>query len=125
MTAQLGDTVTLPCFYPAKDVKCVSWVKQPLGQPPQVVAMKLNYQSEAEFFNHFKNNKRLSAKTSTGTFNLTVLGAETLDSATYYCTFIIYKEILFGNGTTLLVMGEYVPSSCFFMSSFSTVCIYL
>ncbi|XP_061089539.1 uncharacterized protein LOC133123228 [Conger conger] len=71
--------------------------------------MILNYQSEAEFFNHFKNSTHLSAKTAKGIFNLTVLQAEKSDSATYYCTFTFFREIIYGDGTTLIVTGESPP----------------
>ncbi|XP_061089547.1 uncharacterized protein LOC133123223 [Conger conger] len=105
VTAQLGDTVTLPCFYPHDGVPRISWLKQPLGQKPQPVARMLNYQSDAVFLNEFKNSTRLSAKTAKGTFNLTVSHVEPSDSATYYCTFIFYDEISFGDGSTLMVTG--------------------
>ncbi|XP_061089538.1 uncharacterized protein LOC133123216 [Conger conger] len=105
VTAQLGDTVTLPCFYQDDGVPTVSWMKQPLGQKPQPVAKMLNYQSDAEFLNEFKNSTRLRAKKAKGSFNLTVSHVEPSDSATYYCTFFHYQEISFGEGTTLMVMG--------------------
>ncbi|KAJ8281793.1 hypothetical protein COCON_G00043120 [Conger conger] len=66
----------------------------------------LNYQSDAVFFNEFKNSTRLRAKTAKGSFNLTVSHVEPSDSATYYCTFIhLFNEISFGNGSTLMVTG--------------------
>ncbi|XP_035266674.1 immunoglobulin superfamily member 3-like isoform X1 [Anguilla anguilla] len=104
--AQLGDTVTLPCLYSAKDVPGVSWFKQPLGQKPQLVAIIMNSVSDAIFLNEFKNGTRLSAKAAKGSFNLTVSRVEPLDSATYYCALTRYKEISFGDGTTLMVTGS-------------------
>ncbi|XP_061089564.1 uncharacterized protein LOC133123240 [Conger conger] len=62
-----------------------------------------NYQSDAVFFNEFKKNTRLRAKKAKGSFNLTVSHVEPSDSATYYCTFIFYGEISFGDGSTLMV----------------------
>ncbi|XP_061086038.1 immunoglobulin lambda-1 light chain-like [Conger conger] len=107
VTAQLGDTVTLPCF--CSDIggaTVISWIKHPLGQKPQHVTKMVNYDTDAVFFNKFKNSTRLSAKTAKGSFNLTVSNVEPSDSATYYCTFIhFFGEISFGNGSTLIVTG--------------------
>ncbi|XP_064181759.1 CXADR-like membrane protein isoform X2 [Anguilla rostrata] len=102
--AQLGDTVTLPCFYTAQERLDISWFKQPLGLKPQLIVVHIYYQSDPTFFNEFKNSKRLSAKAAMGSFNLTVSQMEPSDSATYYCTVRLYSEISFGNGTTLMVM---------------------
>ncbi|XP_035266669.1 immunoglobulin kappa light chain-like isoform X2 [Anguilla anguilla] len=104
--AQLGDTVTLPCFHPTIDVSLVSWLKQPLGLKPQLVAIVSKYQSNATFFNEFQNSKRFSAKATTESARLTVSQVEPSDSATYYCAITGFREISFGNGTTLMVMGS-------------------
>ncbi|XP_061086044.1 immunoglobulin lambda-1 light chain-like [Conger conger] len=107
VTAQLGDTVTLPCFCSdRRGAAVISWIKHPLGQKPQHVTKMVNYDRDAVFFNEFKNSPRLSAKTAEGSFNLTVSNVEPSDSATYYCTFIhFFGEISFGNGSTLIVTG--------------------
>ncbi|KAJ8245037.1 hypothetical protein COCON_G00236270 [Conger conger] len=104
VTAELGGTVTLVCFHPTKDVTFISWLKQPLGQKPQLVATKTRYESDARFPNEFKNNTRLSAKTTKGNFNLTISKVEPSDSATYYCTTSSFSGISFEDGTTLIVM---------------------
>ncbi|XP_061090008.1 uncharacterized protein LOC133123552 [Conger conger] len=104
VTAELGGTVTLVCFHPTKDVKFISWLKQPLGLKPQVVARKSYYQSDAIFSNEFKNSTRLSANATKGKFNLTISQVEPSDSATYYCTTVFFSEISFEDGTTLIVM---------------------
>ncbi|XP_064181765.1 immunoglobulin superfamily member 3-like [Anguilla rostrata] len=103
MTAQLGDTVTLPCFHAKDDVHWYGWLKQPLGQKPEQLAKILNSEPKVIFLNEFKNSKRLSAKAANGSFNLTVSQVEPSDSATYYCTLMLFNEISFGNGTTLMV----------------------
>ncbi|XP_061090010.1 uncharacterized protein LOC133123556 [Conger conger] len=87
-----------------EDVKFISWLKQPLGQKPQVVARKSHYQSDAIFSYEFKNSTRLSANATQGKFYLTISQVEASDSATYYCTTVFYSEISFEDGTTLIVM---------------------
>ncbi|XP_064181769.1 immunoglobulin superfamily member 3-like [Anguilla rostrata] len=57
-------------------------------------------------FNDFINSTRLSAKAAKGTSNLTVSQVEPSDSATYYCATVLYKDISFGEGTTLMVLGS-------------------
>ncbi|XP_035266668.1 uncharacterized protein LOC118223791 isoform X1 [Anguilla anguilla] len=106
VTAQLGDTVTLPCFHAKDDVHWYGWLKQPLGQKPEQLAKILNSETKVIFLNEFKNSKRLSAKAANGSFNLTVSQVEPSDSATYYCTLMLFNEISFGNGTTLMVTGS-------------------
>ncbi|XP_064176372.1 uncharacterized protein LOC135247009 [Anguilla rostrata] len=106
VTAQLGETVMLRCFFPVPAVPSFSWFKQPLGQKPQLLARIRSYESDPTFYNEFKNSTRLSAKAAKGTSNLTVSRVEPSDSATYYCAVIVNREISFGNGTTLMVTGS-------------------
>ncbi|XP_064176369.1 uncharacterized protein LOC135247007 isoform X2 [Anguilla rostrata] len=133
VTAQLGETVMLRCFFPVRAVPNFSWLKQPLGQEPQLLARIWNYESDPTFYNEFKNSKRFSAKAAKGSFNLTVSGVELSDSATYYCALTVVRELSFGDGTTLMVtdglfgenvvqpealvtaqLGETVMLRCFF-----------
>ncbi|XP_035266633.1 uncharacterized protein LOC118223771 isoform X1 [Anguilla anguilla] len=106
VTAQLGETVMLPCFFPVRAVPNFSWLKQPLGQKPQLLARIWSYETDPTFYNEFKNSKRFSAKAAKGSFNLTVSGVEPSDSATYYCALAVARELSFGNGTTLMVTGS-------------------
>ncbi|XP_061086048.1 uncharacterized protein LOC133123218 [Conger conger] len=82
-----------------------SWMKQSIGQKPQILARTWNYQTEATFFNEFENSKRLSAQIANETFNLTVSHVELSDSATYYCAITRFREMSIGDGTTLMVLG--------------------
>ncbi|XP_064181753.1 immunoglobulin superfamily member 3-like [Anguilla rostrata] len=104
--AQLGDTVTFPCFHGHSSVSQVSWFKQPLGQKPWLIALIMNHESDAMLFNEFKDSERFSAKAAKGSFNLTVSRVEPSDSATYYCTLTRFSKISFGDGATLMVTGS-------------------
>ncbi|XP_064181259.1 signal-regulatory protein beta-2-like [Anguilla rostrata] len=104
--AQIGDTVTLPCFY-SENVCDISWYKQPLGQKIQHIAVLVLNEKVPQLFNEFKKKStRLSAKAANGSFNLTVSQVEPSDSATYHCAMMPYRETIFGDGTTLMVMGS-------------------
>ncbi|XP_064175980.1 immunoglobulin superfamily member 3-like [Anguilla rostrata] len=107
VTAQLGDSVTLPCFY-AKDKagQWYRWLKQPLGQKPEQLLMLKNSEPYTINLNDFINSKRLSAKAAKGSSNLTVSQVEPSDSATYYCAIELDNDISFGEGTTLMVLGS-------------------
>ncbi|XP_064181718.1 uncharacterized protein LOC135249938 isoform X1 [Anguilla rostrata] len=104
VTAQLGETVMLPCFFPVQVEPSFSWFKQPIGQKPQLLARIRNYESDPTFYNEFKNSRRFSAKAAKGSFNLTVSRVDSFDSATYYCAITQFRKISFGDGTTLMVM---------------------
>ncbi|XP_035266651.1 immunoglobulin kappa light chain-like [Anguilla anguilla] len=103
--AQIGDTVTLPCIY-SVNVFDISWYKQPLGQKIQHIAVQDVNKNDTQFFNEFNNSKRFSAKGTKGIFNLTVSQVEPSDSATYHCATTPFRETIFGDGTTLMVMGS-------------------
>ncbi|XP_061090012.1 uncharacterized protein LOC133123558 [Conger conger] len=88
-----------------KDVTFISWLKQPLGQKPQLVATASRFGSDVTFPNEFKNSTRLRPKGTKGNFNLTISQVEPSDSATYYCiTTTTLSGISFGDGATLMVM---------------------
>ncbi|XP_064181727.1 uncharacterized protein LOC135249942 isoform X1 [Anguilla rostrata] len=106
MTAQLGGTVTLPCFHAKDGVLWYRWLKQPLGQKPEQLLMIKNSEPYTIDFNDFINRTRLSAKAAKGTSNLTVSQVEPSDSATYYCATVLNDELSFEEGTTLMVLGS-------------------
>ncbi|XP_036403567.1 immunoglobulin superfamily member 3-like [Megalops cyprinoides] len=106
VAAQLGDTVTLPCFCPEEDVSSVAWFKQAVGQKPQLIATSRNYVTEAIFFNEFKDSKRHSGQKKHGFFNLTVSQTQPSDSARYYCSATFMNEIEFGEGILLILLGS-------------------
>ncbi|XP_035266680.1 uncharacterized protein LOC118223799 isoform X2 [Anguilla anguilla] len=105
MTAQLGDTVTLPCFCAKDGVLWFRWLKQPFGQKPEQLLMIKNSEPYTIKFNDL-NSTRLSAKAAKGTSNLTVSQLEPSDSATYYCAIVLNDELSFEEGTTLMVLGS-------------------
>ncbi|XP_036403562.1 uncharacterized protein LOC118790678 [Megalops cyprinoides] len=110
VAAQLGDTVTLPCFCPEEDVSSVAWFKQAVRQKPELIATSQNYVPEAIFFNEFKDSKRHRAQKKHGFFNLTVSQTQPSDSARYYCSATFMNEIEFGEGILLILLGSELKS---------------
>uniref|UniRef100_A0A8C9VL59 Novel immune-type receptor 9 n=1 Tax=Scleropages formosus TaxID=113540 RepID=A0A8C9VL59_SCLFO len=74
MVAQVGDTVTLECFFPRSATSYVLWYKQSMGQKPRLVSMFYKYR-----------NPRYSANVSMGINHLIISDTQVSDSGTYYC----------------------------------------
>uniref|UniRef100_A0A8C9S754 Novel immune-type receptor 9 n=1 Tax=Scleropages formosus TaxID=113540 RepID=A0A8C9S754_SCLFO len=82
--AQVGDTVTLECFYP-RSVNYILWYKQSVGQKLRLVSTFFKYDNNATFFNEFQRNPRFSADVKMGINHLIISNTQVSDSGTYYC----------------------------------------
>ena len=103
-----GDTVTLDCFFPvAFKTEPLSWYKQTLGQKPFLVARSSRGTlSWDPLFSEDSQNGRMNIQRSDGVFNLTITKITSSDEATYYCTWTVYQQVKFGNGTFLALKGN-------------------
>ena len=103
-----GDTVTLDCFFPvAFKTEPLSWYKQTLGQMPFFVAKSFGATSSWDpMFSEDSQNGRMAIQQSDGVFNLTITNITSSDEATYYCTWTVYQQVKFGNGTFLALKGN-------------------
>uniref|UniRef100_A0A6Q2Z1L5 Ig-like domain-containing protein n=1 Tax=Esox lucius TaxID=8010 RepID=A0A6Q2Z1L5_ESOLU len=104
--AQLGDNVTLKCFYP-DIISHVSWYKQTAGQKPQPISTIYRYNVEATFHNDFKDNHRFTVPGGKGVFHLRISNIQPSDSAMYYCGF----SLLFLSGSSKTVVQQPVSQS--------------
>ncbi|XP_072573289.1 uncharacterized protein [Paramormyrops kingsleyae] len=104
MRVQLGDSVTLTCFCP-EETTFVAWLKQAVGQKPQLMAKAPRYVS-GKFDEEYENIKRYSLQNAKGSFNITISNAEPSDSAVYYCAAVFLHEVTFGNGTFVIITGK-------------------
>ncbi|XP_071334030.1 uncharacterized protein [Trachinotus anak] len=89
ISAHVGDTVNLQCFYEGVPAR-LYWFKQSLGQKPRLVSTFYKYNVNSTFHNEFKDNSRLTLDTENGQNHLTITDVRTSDSATYYCLSNLY-----------------------------------
>ncbi|XP_020501263.2 immunoglobulin kappa light chain [Labrus bergylta] len=103
--ANVGDNVTLRCFYEGHAVMFF-WYKQSLGEKPKPMTVFYRHQTSGNFLNEFKNNDRLRLVTGAGENHLTIRNLVISDSATYYCTGSFENDFEFVEGTTVSVKGS-------------------
>ena len=106
--AEPGDTVTLDCLFSVGfKSEALSWYKQTLGQTPIFVAKSFGAASSWDpLFSEDFQKGRMNMQRSDGVFNLTIAKITSSDEATYYCTWIVYQQVKFGNGTFLALKGN-------------------
>ncbi|KAM8747452.1 uncharacterized protein AB9X84_015471 [Acanthopagrus schlegelii] len=105
LSANLGESVTLHCFYRG-DAVMFYWYKQTLGQKPQLLSTYFKRDKSGIFQNEFKNDSRLALDTGNGNNHLTISDLRISDSATYYCTGCYVYDFEFAEGITVSVKGS-------------------
>uniref|UniRef100_A0A667ZJU8 Ig-like domain-containing protein n=1 Tax=Myripristis murdjan TaxID=586833 RepID=A0A667ZJU8_9TELE len=97
LSANVGDNVTLKCFYDGDDAAKFFWYKQTLGQKPLLMSSFFDFERNAIFHNEFKNDPRFKLEIETNGNQLKITELQHSDSATYFCV---------RNGVTLSVQGS-------------------
>uniref|UniRef100_A0A674EBT5 Ig-like domain-containing protein n=1 Tax=Salmo trutta TaxID=8032 RepID=A0A674EBT5_SALTR len=105
-SANVGDTVTLQCFYEGDVAMHFSWYKQPLGEKPQVISTVYRYDEAPTFYHEFKGNPRFSVQSGQGINHLSISDINSSDSALYYCGSAHSNVLEFGKGTFLNIKGS-------------------
>ncbi|XP_030609767.1 uncharacterized protein LOC115797347 [Archocentrus centrarchus] len=101
--ADVGENVTLRCFYEGDDSAWVLWYKQTLGQKPRLISTFYVYDTKITFHDEFKNNPRFTLDTKNSGNHLTISDMQISDSATYYCACSYRFVLTFAEGTIVKV----------------------
>uniref|UniRef100_A0A8C7VM42 Ig-like domain-containing protein n=1 Tax=Oncorhynchus mykiss TaxID=8022 RepID=A0A8C7VM42_ONCMY len=105
VTANVGETVTLHCFYKGNLALYFMWYKQKMGDNPQLLSTFYKYNKNATFYHEFKGNTRFSVQSGEGMNHLKISDMQLSDSATYYCGNTYANQVEFGAGVILTVKG--------------------
>ncbi|XP_054457503.1 LOW QUALITY PROTEIN: uncharacterized protein LOC129093490 [Anoplopoma fimbria] len=106
VSANVGDTMTLRCFYNNDDPAWLYWYKQPLGQNLKLISTVYAYDKKHVFYHEFQNNPRFTLDTENRINHLTILDLHISDSASYYCAISTSFRFTFAEGTVLSVQGS-------------------
>ncbi|XP_034533108.1 uncharacterized protein LOC117807814 [Notolabrus celidotus] len=105
MSAEVGHTLTLQCFYEGDDPAWLYWYKQSLGQTPRLISTFYVFDTKITFQDEFKNS-RFTLRTENRTHHLTISDLRISDSATYYCARSYTFVMTFTEGTIVHVKGS-------------------
>ncbi|CAB1351614.1 unnamed protein product, partial [Coregonus sp. 'balchen'] len=106
VTANVGETVTLHCFYKGNLARYFMWYKQTMGDNPQILSVFYKYNKNATFYHEFKGNTRFSVQSGEGMNHLKISDMQLSDSATYYCGNSYANQVEFEEGAILIVKGS-------------------
>ncbi|XP_028285039.1 uncharacterized protein LOC114450837 [Parambassis ranga] len=106
ISANVGENVTLRCFYDTQLVARYFWYKQTLGQKPKLISKFYVYDKNATFLDEYKNNPRFSLDTGNGKNHLMISDLQFSDSATYYCASSFSVSFEFREGVTVSIKGS-------------------
>ncbi|KAM7377555.1 hypothetical protein PAMA_014051 [Pampus argenteus] len=100
--ANIGDNVTLPCFYDS-GAKNLCWYKQVAGEQPEIISSFYKHSHGSNnFYNQFKDNERFSVHIGERSYHLNISNAQLVDSAMYYCGQTSVAITQFHNGIFLV-----------------------
>nr|XP_033466129.1 uncharacterized protein LOC117246379 [Epinephelus lanceolatus] len=105
ISADVGESVTLRCFYEGVAV-IIYWYKQTVGQKPRLISTSYKHDKSGTFMDEFQNNTRFTLDTGNGKNHLTISDLRFSDSATYYCTGCYTYDLEFVDGATVSVKGS-------------------
>ncbi|XP_044198475.1 uncharacterized protein LOC122974502 [Thunnus albacares] len=106
LSANVGDNVTLRCFYEGDVAAMFYWYKQTLGQKPQLISNFYKHDIKGTFNDEFKNDPRFTLDTENGKNHLMISNLRLSDSATYYCASSLLLKFEFAEGITVNVKGS-------------------
>ncbi|CAJ1086665.1 immunoglobulin kappa light chain-like isoform X1 [Xyrichtys novacula] len=108
ISANVGDNVTLQCFYEGNVGAMLFWYKQAPGQEPRLICSFYRYDRKGTFSEEFEDNTRFVLETQDSKNHLIISDLLPSDSATYFCVSSYAYEFQFAEGTTVSVKGSAV-----------------
>ncbi|XP_060951859.1 uncharacterized protein LOC133028848 [Limanda limanda] len=105
ISADVGDNLTLKCFYEGDD-KNIYWYKQTLGQKPRIISKTYRILKIIWLPDEFMDNPRFIVKSIGITSQLNISDLNLSDSATYYCLKDTRYVNDFTEGVTVSVKGS-------------------
>ncbi|XP_074479448.1 uncharacterized protein LOC141760494 [Sebastes fasciatus] len=105
VSANVGNNVTLKCFYEGSEPAWLYWFMQTLGQKPRLISSTY-MDTTATFYQEFKNNPRFTVDKENSKNHLTIFDLRISDSAIYYCAASASLALYFAEGTLVSVQGS-------------------
>ncbi|CAN9501326.1 unnamed protein product [Ophioblennius macclurei] len=103
--ANLGDNVTLPCYYDSS-ANYLCWYRQVAGEQPRIIFSFYKHAvSELTFYNNFAKT-RFSLHVGDGFYHLNISGVQHSDSAMYYCGQTNIQITKLNQGTFLAIKDQ-------------------
>ncbi|XP_035266667.1 uncharacterized protein LOC118223789 [Anguilla anguilla] len=106
LTAQLGDTATLRCFFAKEKTAIKVLFKQTVGHTPELVLSSVKYGNDVTFYSEFKDDPRITAHMHNGILNLIISKTQPSDSGMYYCGKMYSTTVEFDKGMFLILQGS-------------------
>ncbi|XP_038586392.1 uncharacterized protein LOC119911560 [Micropterus salmoides] len=113
VSANVGESLTLQCFFEPDGATRIYWYKQSLGQKPRLISTLYVFNKNGTFHEEFETNPRFTLDTEVGRNHLKITDLHTSDSAAYFCARRVLLTIEFAAGTIVHVKGSglTVPAS--------------
>ncbi|XP_060951849.1 uncharacterized protein LOC133028832 [Limanda limanda] len=105
ISADVGDNLTLQCFYEGDD-DIMYWLKNTPGQKPRIISMPYKFSEDFTLLNEFKNTSRFTLETIGNASHLNIFDLQLSDSASYYCSKGNIYTFEFMEGVTVCVKGS-------------------
>ncbi|XP_067117265.1 uncharacterized protein [Osmerus mordax] len=105
-SVDVGDTVTLHCFYQVAMSMHLSWYRQTLGDKPKLVSTMSKSGQQSRLHNKFEDNLRFSVHGGEGVNHLRISDVRPSDSAMYFCCESFANNVEFADGVFLNVKGS-------------------
>ncbi|XP_047451183.1 immunoglobulin kappa light chain-like [Mugil cephalus] len=102
-SVNVGESVTLQCFYGNGVSTIFYWYKQTLGQKPKLISTVFIYDDTEIFYDEFENNSRFTMEIKKSENHLIISDLRISDSATYYCARSTTSAFEFAEGVTISV----------------------